>query len=281
MGKKNRSYNKSEKLPRAPRQAGVAYSIPASLARPVVHYNLDVVGRVGVLSDIHVPFHSRDALSVAVKHFKSCGIKALIVNGDAVDFYAISRYEKNPKQRDLLREISMTSDLFGWLRQELPKIPIIYKIGNHEERWVHWLWARTPEISDHERMGLGAWLELPKHGVELIDDHRAIMAGKLPILHGHEKGKTSSPVNQARSAFTKLLHSVLEGHGHRTSVHAETNMMREEMCCFSTGCLCDLQLDYAVYNKWNHGFATVDVYSDGEYGVQNLRISQDWRVRPA
>jgi hypothetical protein len=55
------------------------------------------------------------------------------------------------------------------------------------------------------------------------------MCGELPVLHGHEKGKgISSPVNQARGAFLRLLHTVLEGHGHRTSGHAESDMWHRE-----------------------------------------------------
>jgi hypothetical protein len=83
-------------------------------------------------------------------------------------------------------------------------------------------------------MGLDQWLELAEHGIELVEDQRPIMCGELPVLHGHEKGKgISSPVNQARGAFLRLLHTVLEGHGHRTSGHAESDMWHRETFCWS------------------------------------------------
>jgi hypothetical protein len=31
--------------------------------------------------------------------------------------------------------------------------------------------------------------------------------------------------------------------------------------------------EYARINKWNHGHALIEVASDGEYGVHNMRIA--------
>jgi len=282
-GKKHRKYapNGDKSIFRKLRKAGVSYSMPSSKADSWEPHDLGVVGLVGVLSDIHVPYHSEVALAAAVKHLKRQKLAALVLNGDTADFYAISRFTKDPRKRNFRGELEQARQLVGWLRQEFPKIPIVFKAGNHEERWTHWLWAHAPEVSDDPRMRLDQWLELDEHGIELVEDQRPIMAGKLPILHGHEKGKgISSPVNQARGAFMRLHHTVLEGHGHRTSGHCEPDMWGSEVFCWSTGCLCGLRPEYArVANKWNHGFAVVDVQADGSFGVQNMRITNDGKVR--
>lgn len=265
---------------RPPRQAGVTYTMPPSKAERWDPHSMAVTGLVGVLADIHVPYHSEVALTAAVDHLKAAGIAALVLNGDICDFYAISRWTKNPAKRDFRGELGQVRELLGWLRQEFPEIPIVYKTGNHEERWHHWLWAHAPEISDEPEMGLRAWLHLDRHEIELVEDQRPIMAGKLPIMHGHEKGKgISAPVNQARGAFLRLHHTVLEGHGHRTSGHCEPDMWGSEVFCWSTGCLCDLRPEYARLNKWNHGFAIVRVHEDGSFDVQNQRVTADGRVR--
>ena len=105
------------------------------------------------------------------------------------------------------------------------------------------------------------------------------MVGKLPILHGHEKGAGfAAPVNQARGAFLRLHHTVLEGHGHRTSAHCEPDMFGKECFTWSTGCLAELRPEYSRFAKYNHGFATVDVEPSGEFQVLNLRIV-DGKVR--
>jgi hypothetical protein len=36
--------------------------------------------------------------------------------------------------------------------------------------------------------------------------------------------------------------------------------------------LCDMSPAYARINKWNHGFAAVEVASDGAYDVRNFQI---------
>jgi hypothetical protein len=38
------------------------------------------------------------------------------------------------------------------------------------------------------------------------------------------------------------------------------------------GCLCDLSPDYAIVNRWNHGFAIVDIDEDGSFEVHNHKI---------
>jgi len=266
--------------PRPARQPGHRFAMPESKAEPWTPHDLGVVGKVGILSDIHVPYHDPIALRAAVDHLAEAEIDALVLNGDTADFYTISRWTKDPRKRDLGGELAQIRELLGWIRQTFPEIPILFKNGNHEERWRAWLWQHAPEVSAEPEMGLAAWLHLERHGMQLVEDHRPIMLGKLPVLHGHEKGKgISSPVNQARGAFLRLHHTVLEGHGHRTSGHCEPDMWGSEVFCWSTGCLCDLRPEYARINKWNHGFAIVGVHEGGEFDVENLRITADGKVR--
>jgi predicted phosphodiesterase len=265
---------------RPARQAGQVYAMPPSNADGWEPYTLDATGPVGILSDIHVPFHSEVAVRAAVDALVGDGVQALILNGDIADFYAISRWTKNPAKRNFKGELQAIRELLGWIRQTFPEIPIVLKAGNHEERWEHWLWQHAPEISDEPEMGLDHWLRLRDHGIDLVKDQRPIMAGRLPVLHGHEKGKgISAPVNQARGAFLRLHHTVLEGHGHRTSGHCEPDMFGAEVFCWSTGCLCDLRPEYARINKWNWGFATATIHADGSFDVANQRITADGKVR--
>jgi len=266
--------------PREPRKAGEVYAMPPSMAEPWTPYRLHVTGRVGILSDVHVPYHSEVAVQAAVRFLRDQGLAALLLNGDIADFYAISRWMKDPSQRDFKGELEAVRGFIGWLRQEFPAIPIVFKAGNHEERWTHWLWQHAAEISDDPRMSLGAWLDLDKHGVTLVEDQRPVMLGKLPVLHGHELPKgLAAPVNVARGAFLRTLSTVLVGHSHRSSNHAESDMWHRETACWSTGCLCDLTPEYARVNRWNWGFAVATVHEDQAFDVENYRVMQDGTVR--
>jgi predicted phosphodiesterase len=278
-GEPDRRRSSVKHLHRPPRAAGQVYDMPASQAEPWIPHDLGVVGRVGILSDIHVPYHDETAVRAAVAHLQAEKVDALLLNGDWADFYSISRHEKNPKHRNFRNELTAVRTFLKWIRQEFHGIPITVKLGNHEERLEKWLWQHAPEISDDPIMGIDNWCGMPALDMTLVKDKRIVMAGSLPILHGHEKGNgISSPVNQARGAFMRLHHTVLEGHGHRTSTHSEPDMMGKETVCFSTGCLCDLRPAYAVLNKWNHGAAIVTVHDDRSFDVENFRI-QGGKVR--
>lgn len=278
-GKKNISRYADNGLRRPPRKSGEVPSLPPSKAEPWEVHDIGVTGKIGVISDTHVPYHDDVALKAAIKHLRGERLDALLLNGDFVDFYAISRHEKNPKHRNFKNELNDGRAFLKWVRSQFPSIPIVAKAGNHEERWDKWLWQHAPEISDDPIMGLDNWFGMAALGMTLVKDKRIVMAGQLPILHGHEKGNgISSPVNQARGAFMRLHHTVLEGHGHRTSTHSEPDMFQRETVCWSNGCLCDMRPAYAVINKWNHGFAIVSVHAGGEFDVENMRV-QNGKVR--
>jgi predicted phosphodiesterase len=279
-GVKNRKQVKSVS-PRPKREAGEQRAMPKSMAEPWTPHVMNVIGPVGIISDVHVPYHSEIALAAAVGHLKDQNLSALLLNGDIADFYAISRYMKDPSQRDFKGELDAVRAFFEWLRQEFPTIPIVYKLGNHEERWQAWLWEHAAEISDDPRMSLRAWLNLDKHGVTLVEDKRPVMLGKLPVLHGHELHGGSSSVNVARVAYMRTLSTCLVGHSHRTSNHAESDMWHRETATWSTGCLCDLRPDYARINRWNWGFAIATVHKGDAFDVQNFRVMSDGTVRTA
>lgn len=238
--------------------------------------------RLLVLSDIHVPYHSEKALTAAVEYGKDFGPDTVLLNGDTIDFYTISRFQTNPKERDLKGEIDATKELLGWLKECFPKAKLIWKDGNHDERWTKFIWAKAPELWDIAACRLENILELERMNVEHVSDQRLVMAGRLPILHGHEVGRgISSPVNQARGLFLRTIHTCLVGHGHRTSTHCEPDMNHNETTTWSTGCLCGRRPEYARFNKWNWGFACVEIEKDGQFNVHNLRISESLKVRAA
>jgi hypothetical protein len=281
MGAKNRKKCKPV-AGRPQRKAGEIRAMPKTMAEPWTPHQMNVIGNVGILADVHVPYHSEIAVAAAVGYLRNRDLAGLLLNGDIADFYAISRYMKDPKQRDFKAELEAVRDFLAYLRQEFPEIPIVYKCGNHEERWQHWLWQHAAEISDDPRMSLHAWLNFGDLDITLVEDQRPVMLGKLPVLHGHELPKgMAAPVNVARGVYLRTGSTGLVGHSHRTSNHAESDMWHKETGCWSTGCLCDLRPEYARINKWNWGFAMVAIHKHGAFDVHNYRVMHDGAVRTA
>lgn len=252
---------------------------PTSLAENWEPFLLDGVKNVGIISDLHIPWHSEKALELAVKTLRADKIDCLLINGDYADFYEMSRWQKNPKKRDFAVERTLMREGLEWLRDCFPKARMVFKKGNHEERWDHWLWNNAPVISDMECLLMQDWLDFESLSIEMVEDQRPIIYSGLPIMHGHELGKSIfSPVNPARGAYLRTKHCCLVGHSHATSAHSDPDMFHSETFVWSVGCLCHLNPEYARINRWNHGFARVSG-TGSEYSVNNYRIGKNWHVR--
>ncbi len=279
-GAKGKSSGKDTTLHRPKGKAGQLMKCPPSLAEPWEPYEAQKCSRVGVISDTHIPYHSEVALTAAIEDLKVKKIDTLVINGDFADFYQISRWQKDPRKRRFSEELGSVIEALEWIRQELPKAKIVYKDGNHEERWQHFIWNRAPEIYDLPACRMKDLLQLDRLKIEHVSDQRPVLVGKLVIAHGHELGRgIFSPVNPARGAFLRTHHTILVGHSHQTSGHADTNIWHDETFCWSTGCLCELTPEYARINRWNHGFAFVEVSKDGSFSVHNQRIDKAGNVR--
>jgi predicted phosphodiesterase len=253
---------------------------PKSLAEKWEPFHLGSGLKVLSLSDAHVPYHAGEAIEAAVAWAKRRKPDVVLLNGDWADFYRASRWDQDPRHARLNEERRIVVESLEWLRKRFPKARIVYKLGNHEERWEKFIWQRAPEIYDVAQCFIESLLEFDRLGIEKVEDQRPIMAGMLPIFHGHElpKGLTS-PVNQARGAFLRTNASTLTAHGHSSSMQPHPTWDKKEAFSWSQGCLCEMHPRYARINKWDWSFAWIDVAKDGQYDVTIPRITQDFRIR--
>jgi len=225
-----------------------------------------------ILSDIHLPYQDNEALNLALNYGIENKVNTIYLNGDTLDMYHGSRFVKDRRKRDLAYELEMGRNFLKQL-QEVFECPIYFKIGNHEKRWEDYLRIQAPELLGIADFELETILRFREFGVTLVKDKQIAMAGKLPIMHGHEwQGGFAPPVNPARGLYMKAKQSCIIGHHHRTSEHTEKSLSGEVTTTWSTGCLCGLQPDYAPFNNYNHGFAHVIVQNDGSYYLKNIRI---------
>jgi predicted phosphodiesterase len=260
--------------------AGFTWRFPASSAETWEPFVLDS-GRTLVLSDLHIPFHDPKAIHALIRHGKTFlrPDDCILLNGDVCDFFSISRFDKNPTKSALKKEIELTRQFLGWLRQQFPRQRIVYKFGNHDEWFSKYLWRKAPELFSLPQVALDHLLTQPIGaepaigGIDFLTEQEKITAGHLDILHGHELGKGSiaPPVNPARGFFLKTLECTLAGHLHRASIHRERTSKGKQIACWSTGCLCGLWPDYAKINKWDHSAARLDLQGDN-FQVTPLRI---------
>ena len=222
-----------------------------------------------ILSDIHVPYQDDEALASALDCGKREGVDTVILNGDAIDCHSISYFATAPKERDFKEELEQAKAFFILLRKKFPKAKIIYKLGNHEERYESYMLNKAPEMLDVPHFAFENVYEIDALDIDLVDDRRIVSVGDLNLLHGHEvmRGK-STPVNPARMLFLKAKTYAMMGHLHQASYHPGKDLNDRVVACWSTGCLCDLHPRYAPYNEWAHGFAIVTTEKDGTFEVR-------------
>jgi predicted phosphodiesterase len=257
------------------------YKLPESDETDYAPYVVKGYKKIGVLNDIHAPYHSISALTVTIDYLKKQKIDLLILNGDFWDFYGLSRFMKDPRKRKFASEIQIGIQLLELLQKEL-KCKIIYKPGNHCDRLIHFLWQKSGEISELADLEEIETLTLesivrkrsPKLDIDFVKSKQIIKAGDLNIVHGHEFASSiMSPVNIARGLYLRAKASTLCGHHHRTSEHTEMNIDGKIVTTWSVGCLSELHPDYMPINSWNHGFAIIELDENGsDFNVQNKRI---------
>lgn len=229
--------------------------------------------RALIISDVHVPYHDAGAIRIALADAKAHDADALILNGDICDAYSLSRYEKDPRLRDFPEEVRITKEFLSVLRGEFPKARIIWKEGNHEERFDAYMKRCAPDLLGIDLFTLSSCFGLDKLGIELIGEKRPVRLGKLHIVHGHEYSfAISNPVNPARGLFLRGKSHALMSHMHQSSQHSEASLKGEVISTWSTGALCDLHPEYRPLNNWNLGYAYVETDKDGAFEVTNRRI---------
>ena len=229
--------------------------------------------KVLILSDLHFPYQNNEAIELAIKYGKEKNVNTVLINGDMLDMPQHSRHERDWRNRSTKQEFDCVRQFLCYLRQEFPTQRIIFKQGNHDERWEKWLYVKAPEIFDDEYFHLPQRLGFNELRIEEVKDKRPIKIGKLTVLHGHELAGGSGGVNPARATFLKTLDSVLVGHYHKTSQHTEASMYGDVYSVNSVGCLCGMNPQYMPINKWNLGFAYVEhEIKTGDYILHNLKI---------
>lgn len=251
----------------------------SKLAKGLTHFDdwkseqLDGPMRVLVLADLHIPYHDKAAVVAALRYGKKQRADTILLNGDIADCFSVSFWEKDPRKRDFAGEVKTVRDFLAAVREGFPKARIIYKIGNHEERYERYMSCKAPELLGLEDFSFEKVFQLEENRIELVKDKRPIRLGKLNVVHGHEfKFGISAPVNPARGYFLRAKSHCLGSHLHQSSQHSEGNVEQKVISTWSTGCLCDLHPDYSPMNSWNVGFAFVEVDKQGAFNVDNVKV---------
>jgi len=227
-----------------------------------------------VISDVHIPYHTKDCLVKAIQYGQSQQIDSILINGDWIDFAPCSEYTKDPYTKMRMKQDLDEARAYLYvLRNTFPNAHIYYKHGNHEDWLEKYLMNKAPILLDMLEFKLSSLLNFQELRIHEINSYQLMKYGKLSIVHGHELKQTLRSVNPARTLYLKTKVSTLVAHHHVTSEHTESDIEGNVTTCFSMGCLSQLKPKYAgLDSRYNHGFVHLTKDKDGHFTIANKRI---------
>lgn len=202
-----------------------------------------------VISDIHYPFEDKKAIKAMLQFIKLHKVQTIILNGDILDMYDVSSFDKSPERiNSLQKELNKAKALFKELRRILPEAEIVFVKGNHEFRLERYL-MKHPELFSLDCLKLPKLLGLDEFDIKYYDKHYKL--GPLKITHGSVVRKFSAYT--AHAEMDKHDTSGISGHTHRLGVFYKQTPSRY-MAWYESGCLCDIEPEYVNSPDWQQGF---------------------------
>lgn len=218
--------------------------------------------RVLVTSDWHVPFFDPEALSRLFYQIQTRKPNWIILNGDLIDFYPISTHLRSPARLlSLQEELDTLVVLLQIVRDLAPRARITYMLGNHEERFIKYLWRDRPELLPLRSLSLPTLLGLNRFRIELHPFPFRYLTDECTVTHGN--------ITRKRSGYT--AHGMMELFGAVSGVSGYVHRLARVHKRFPSGkiitwveggCACQLQASYAPAPDWQHGFAWIDIGSE-------------------
>lgn len=223
-----------------------------------------------VLSDQHIPFQDPLIEDLTIEFLKEHKPKVIHLLGDILDFYSLSRFDKDPARKQSLQgELDGALKYFARLRKACPRARIIYSEGNHENRLRRYLWSQAQALSDLRSLTFEELLGLKEHRIEWVDASKPYRIGKLLFIHGELVRRHSGA--SAKGHMDKFGCNVIHGHTHRLGAHYHRTF-DTMMGAWENGCLCDLNPEYATCPDWQNGWSVVWFRGD-DFNVEQICVT--------
>ena len=213
------------------------------------------------LPDVHAPFHSKAAITIALEKIKKLKPDVVIQLGDLYDMYAMARFPRSHNLMTPAEEIVeariVGEELWKLVKRAAPKARRIQILGNHGTlRIQNKIFSQAPELES-----LVNYKQLWEFdGVETQDDFRNPLIiehpihGEIALMHGFLSGAGA----HVRHAQMNVVH----GHLHSAWVHWHKVQGRGffELNCGHLGDPETKAMSYTKsrWTKWHLGFGLID-----------------------
>jgi hypothetical protein len=239
-----------------------------------------------IIGDMHFPCQHKPTIDIFFETIRELQPKTIILNGDTLDMFAISRYPKDIRTNyTLLQERIEYHKFLSELLNISNGAEIFETNANHSGndltgRWFRYLSDRIGELASlpdvietlsYSNVFLGQY----QNSVKLVDCVE--LSKDLIVLHGDMVRK-----NGGFSAFAhmdKWMTSIIHNHTHRFGATARRipgigSRKDSQIFAWENGCACDLSPVYSSAPNWQNGFCIVSL-NDSSYGMEQVRVENN------
>lgn len=218
---------------------------------------------------MHIPYHDKKSIELVLKFLKSYQPEYVLLGGDMIDFYSLSKFNKDPRRAlDIQKDIDKLCEFFKQLRNAVPKAIIMYFKGNHEARLRKYKWSKAPELAYLRCLTPEKLFRLEEFDIKWVE--KRWKHGKVWFMHGDKLSKHSG--DTARKNRDEYGTNCIVGHSHRTGKSNLTNL-GGNFGGWESGCLCKLDPEYMEgIANWQHGLSIVTDYRGKIFYVNNIDI---------
>lgn len=245
-----------------------------SIKQESIQGNLE---RVFVFSDLQIPYHSPEALSIALQRCKDYKPTHVIIIGDFMDYAPLlgKAKQRHPQlETDELKALDLeflaAGKVLTCIEDALPKgcVKIFIK-GNHEDRADQIILKPDGEYWK-KHIDIDLRLGLTVRGWKVVKYNDFIKLGKLNYTHGSYYN-----THHAQQHARTYSQNVMYGHTHQVQVFTMPTPVRKlAFWAASIGCLADVNPEWqrGKPNAWDHAFAEVDYLPNGDFFPHIHRI---------
>lgn len=216
---------------------------------------------VASLNDYHIPYHDKRAMRVAQNFLYEVKPKTIVVH-EWADFYALSKFDKDPRRKlELQKELDETQRELWILRNRFPDTEIVMIDCNHQKRLKKYLNGKADELAFLRCLEIEHLLGLDGMKIKTMPFYQH---KKVLFKHGDIVRKDSSYT--AKAEFIKEGMSGCSGHTHRLGMHFKT-LRGGSFVWVEAGCLCKTKnVEYIEGTAdWQQGLA---VFFFEEHGTR-------------
>ena len=209
-----------------------------------------------VIGDLHIPFHSKEALGLTMDFMRMFKPDKIFINGDFLDCWAISSFAKPPYiDEKLCDEIQEGNFILGDLLKITKDITFIF--GNHEYRLENYINKNARELYGMSGLTLEEQLRLKERGIKIVNSHNKENYFKYgDLLIGHFNKVSQHSAYTAKALLDKYGLSLIQSHTHRGGSHFKRSEEGVRVA-YENFCLCDLDPSYCLKPNWTQGFSTI------------------------